>query len=126
MTSTRSPHARGDGPCIKALRDQSLEVLPTRVGMVRTYRTANGSTLRSPHARGDGPQTIGGQSYPYMFSPRAWGWSEDDRTLAWIDKVLPTRVGMVRTTPAEPDRSRSFPVGSRMRRHAHDGSGEAV
>ena len=114
----RSPHARGDGPFSVAgmfqkylfsprawgwsgtPRRSSIDnrVLPTRVGMVRgpggTVRLSN----RSPHARGDGPRTELPAGPAFRFSPRAWGWSGLMRVCPYCREVLPTRVGMVRTS----------------------------
>ncbi len=73
-----------------------VDVLPTRVGMVRTPRTFPRLPLSSPHPRGDGPQTapeLGGRS---QFSPPAWGWSGFASADPDYQLVLPTRVGMVR------------------------------
>ena len=70
-----SPHPRGDGPCPprppqclpafsppawgwsarRSRPDQPRPVLPTRVGMVRTYAPCPRSSPSSPHPRGDGP-----------------------------------------------------------------------
>ena len=73
---SRSPHARGDGPSIVADHVARVEVLPTRVGMVRPTPPAGDRTA--------------------MFSPRAWGWSGCMRRQSTHRVVLPTRVGMVR------------------------------
>jgi hypothetical protein len=94
-----------------------MNILPTRVGMVRTASTRKVSLSRSPHTRGDGPvfyqQIIGRSTSPHTrgdgptytlicylfleFSPHAWGWSEghDGEMVGPI--VLPTPVGMVRS-----------------------------
>src|SRR5438093_1381641 len=108
-----SPHPRGDGPASTLFAHASTgfsppawgwsavcpayhsgyPVLPTRVGMVRICRFTWGKMPCSPHPRGDGPNpgTIG--SKPFLFSPPAWGWSDDvyKALPEWV--VLPTRVG---------------------------------
>ncbi len=111
-----SPHPRGDGPprrpsresrrtfsppawgwsVISAVSLSLMPVLPTRVGMVRSWRSAARSPERSPHPRGDGPNLQRFQSPEEMFSPPAWGWSERIDALRSDECVLPTRVGMVR------------------------------
>ncbi len=115
-----SPHPRGDGPptLLNIWRLTSfsppawgwsvsfcgvrgcLEVLPTRVGMVRKTCGPTSSSPSSPHPRGDGPKIPPSPASLKRFSPPAWGWSV--ALLIWFISqiVLPTRVGMVR---------RSFP-----------------
>ncbi len=112
----RSPHPRGDGPPARVRAVLELKfsppawgwsgrgfrdymaalVLPTRVGMVRSWCGLWNSCPRSPHPRGDGPCQTRLSCRCRGFSPPAWGWSvvEQDRRL--LNKVLPTRVGMVR------------------------------
>ena len=80
-----SPHVRGDGPNMPTRRDAPVVVLPTCVGMVRT--------------RGD----VGVRRE--RFSPRAWGWSDIDRTSDVWRVVLPTCVGMVRAIAGNGTRS---------------------
>ncbi len=72
------------------------DVLPTRVGMVRTRRWWSTCDTRSPHARGDGPSSNLIASAFRAFSPRAWGWSGTLQNPHPERPVLPTRVGMVR------------------------------
>ena len=131
-----SPHARGDGSggalpwplpilfsprawgwsVLKSAAPQGIEVLPTRVGMVRCDSTFCGSMLVlptrvgmvrsrrrcnsrrgcSPHARGDGPSIACAGGAGREFSPRAWGWSALIIMFTLARAVLPTRVGMVR------------------------------
>ena len=64
--------------------------------MVRAQPVRAGRLLRSPHPRGDGPQGRLIGLKVDMFSPPAWGWSENDNLQEWLVQVLPTRVGMVR------------------------------
>src|ERR1019366_5066853 len=73
-------------------------VLPTRVGMVRRCCISRIMPRRSPHACGDGPRRQNPAELVLMFSPRVWGWSGDARVFSNHHLVLPTRVGMVRTT----------------------------
>ncbi len=128
-----SPHPRGDGPlgeeCVELcvgfsppawgwsapmfLKSALTLVLPTRVGMVRTRAWVRRAVVRSPHPRGDGPELALVEMGLVKFSPPAWGWSEtgaDDRRLP---VVLPTRVGMVRSTGnrRSPRRSSPHPRG---------------
>ncbi len=114
----RSPHVRGDGPERGALSRQlwsfsprawgwsvsgnrglgRYPVLPTCVGMVRHHARPSAKTPRSPHVRGDGPQEAGSQCTAVAFSPRAWGWSATSYSSLESTDVLPTCVGMVRTS----------------------------
>ena len=51
----------------------------------------------SPHPRGDGPATPTVRPPPPPFSPPAWGWSLSPGSRPGSGRVLPTRVGMVRS-----------------------------
>ena len=117
--TARSPHPRGDGPSGGENRRSSpafsppawgwsvmkrgginqSAVLPTRVGMVRTWPAVIVSPASSPHPRGDGPQGNPPSEIKTKFSPPAWGWSAHARLGAPHVIVLPTRVGMVRGSP---------------------------
>jgi len=111
-----SPHVRGDGPVPRLIGWRGCEfsprawgwsvthlaligllaVLPTCVGMVRSWCRSSCRSSRSPHVRGDGPAGIYHAGHLGEFSPRAWGWSDDTATMALPPQVLPTCVGMVR------------------------------
>ncbi len=112
----RSPHPRGDGPHFARwcrnngkfsppawgwsdqphLACPGQQVLPTRVGMVRSGSMAASLMACSPHPRGDGPVHLLRIDFRDGFSPPAWGWSGLHRRAAKPHVVLPTRVGMVR------------------------------
>ncbi len=113
-----APHARGDGPfdallqrfakaCsprtwgwsggLEAARPRS-RVLPTHVGMVRPCRSSCGWPAGAPHARGDGPFFAYERVCSMECSPRTWGWSVGIAASKTWSSVLPTHVGMVRTT----------------------------
>ena len=114
--SKSCPHARGDGPlsenyhtCKQKLSPRAwgwsamgggvhkeVEVVPTRVGMVRPGARHGWQTCGCPHARGDGPLTYDSTSVVVWLSPRAWGWSATAYSMSLADLVVPTRVGMVR------------------------------
>ncbi len=114
----RSPHTRGDGPdseAYVALLEKfsphawgwsanlttipdTENVLPTRVGMVRSRHATRLTPMCSPHTRGDGPSALTRVSDAPEFSPHAWGWSGIPRRDGNRQLVLPTRVGMVRDT----------------------------
>jgi len=114
----RCPHARGDGPSLTATARSTLllsprawgwsgwwrrtstraNVVPTRVGMVLIATNPRNTHPSCPHARGDGPRAVGHHKRPNELSPRAWGWSSQSRTATSTASVVPTRVGMVRTT----------------------------
>ncbi len=115
-TAYGSPHPRGDGPFKSVDEDlvalfsppawgwsdesahwvRDVDVLPTRVGMVRPALCWEIETWRSPHPRGDGPISPWVSQYRWTFSPPAWGWSAQIGQARFSKKVLPTRVGMVR------------------------------
>ena len=112
----RSPHTRGDGPQIwhrgtrviefsphawgwsdrNTIESRCAEVLPTRVGMVRSQSRSRPCCSSSPHTRGDGPVPAAVREMAVSFSPHAWGWSAVSRCERSRRFVLPTRVGMVR------------------------------
>src|SRR5271166_4779787 len=113
-----SPHTRGDGPNWRRSRNRRAKfsphawgwsdlpnllwhcsaVLPTRVGMVRQCTKTPRSPQRSPHTRGDGPIPLALSAALEAFSPHAWGWSVIAPEKSLHTDVLPTRVGMVRST----------------------------
>ncbi len=76
--------------------EKRQNVLPTRVGMVRTENESRERKKRSPHPRGDGPAVVGDWNVIVTFSPPAWGWSGGQHDHQRRRRVLPTRVGMVR------------------------------
>ena len=75
--------------------DPNEDVLPTRVGMVRSRWSSRLISCGSPHPRGDGPWHYSKGLQRRTFSPPAWGWSGIRFDLPTQDAVLPTRVGMV-------------------------------
>ncbi len=82
------------------VRRREFDVLPTRVGMVRTTSPVDEHPACSPHPRGDGPITTPWGSHTLVFSPPAWGWSVLGPPDGLEHLVLPTRVGMVRWASA--------------------------
>ncbi len=124
-----SPHPRGDGPRTRSFwgpdcmfsppawgwsgngneERRGVEVLPTRVGMVRQNGTSSSKFSGSPHPRGDGPGCTTCRPNRGRFSPPAWGWSALLGRTASNLRVLPTRVGMVRISILEPLLSVSSP-----------------
>ena len=124
-----SPHACGDGPGFKELFGYlyafsprvwgwsgstprslyALRVLPTRVGMVRVNEYCGTGKCRSPHACGDGPRPRLKLACLQWFSPRVWGWSTQEFRVAAQVRVLPTRVGMVRSAARLRRRPRRSP-----------------
>ena len=124
-----SPHPRGDGPPTHSATARKTEfsppawgwsegrvslthtkqVLPTRVGMVRSGAKPDLGPISSPHPRGDGPTLQDVVNTAAGFSPPAWGWSVY-RGINWfLLSVLPTRVGMVRSRPSTDPTSASSP-----------------
>ena len=118
LVPQRSPHARGDGPVSPSSSTPSLwfsprpwgwsaglpsstspsAVLPTPVGMVRAAGAGAAGRAGSPHARGDGPLAVTSSWGLQTFSPRPWGWSATEQRHDERAKVLPTPVGMVRSS----------------------------
>ena len=68
--------------------------------MVRILAGNEKFLLSFPLARGDGPSKIGQKRKITMFSPRAWGWSDDGLRMEAVSVVIPSRVGMVRSDTA--------------------------
>ena len=64
--------------------------------MVRARAARLVELNRFPHTRGDGPGTHVGLGHANQFSPHAWGWSGGECFFILIQRVFPTRVGMVR------------------------------
>ena len=110
------PHARGDGPpCVSSLNKMAGfsprpwgwtgaatlfragdDVFPTPVGMDRYHPRLRRGITRFPHARGDGPFLTRPTSSRIRFSPRPWGWTDENITFSYGRKVFPTPVGMDR------------------------------
>ena len=74
-------------------------MLPTRVGMVRRAATSIQEGCCAPHPRGDGPSYLMEKLAERWCSPPAWGWSALHHAILILNRVLPTRVGMVRYCP---------------------------
>src|SRR5208337_3567506 len=66
--------------------------------MVRRDQARDAAGSSSPHVRGDGPRSMTSNQIATKFSPRAWGWSGLESRGASDSAVLPTCVGMVRTS----------------------------
>ena len=114
----RCPHPRGDGPrsnpnsnkcdrlsppawgwsALRCVRECPERVVPTRVGMVRTPKPRLPLAPRCPHPRGDGPGGVTIKALCALLSPPAWGWSAPRGVRRAPQRVVPTRVGMVRLT----------------------------
>ena len=73
-------------------------LLPTHVGMVRGSCASAAWTNTAPHARGDGPPDAKSLPTVVSCSPRTWGWSARPGPPATPRRLLPTHVGMVRST----------------------------
>ncbi len=124
-----SPHPRGDGPDCEdydnlngsfspptwgwsaAPRSPTtgITVLPTHVGMVRSILQPNPVISRSPHPRGDGPARGPAFTPAPQFSPPTWGWSATSGAISVCPSVLPTHVGMVRSSVSSFSTSASSP-----------------
>ena len=116
VTGIRAPHPRGDGPtphyppcqwqkcsppawgwsALGCLQRTPRLVLPTRVGMVRVAPGYGRPAGSAPHPRGDGPHVLTRFRPLARCSPPAWGWSACPARPEAVQRVLPTRVGMVR------------------------------
>ena len=66
--------------------------------MVRNDGDFFSGSLSFPHSRGDGPEGTLQLGFSALFSPLAWGWSEQENDTTNSGGVFPTRVGMVRVT----------------------------
>ena len=117
-SASPSPHARGDVPgirvrayynddfsprpwgCSAADRHPARtgHLLPTPVGMFRAAATSARMAETSPHARGDVPQRPSRPGLPGDFSPRPWGCSDEQKPKSEDSKLLPTPVGMFRSS----------------------------
>jgi hypothetical protein len=89
-----SPRAWGWSACATCAKPAN-RVLPTCVGMVRSWRRLVPASQSSPHVRGDGPTPVPSCGNCTGFSPRAWGWSVGNYLISTVGMVLPTCVGMV-------------------------------
>ena len=123
-----SPHARGDVPRTRPpVHSKSAfsprpwgcsvvsvgaarrgELLPTPVGMFRPIANSGSSSRASPHARGDVPHEMNAASARVRFSPRPWGCSFFSKNLQNRLTLLPTPVGMFRSTTTTTTCRRSF------------------
>jgi len=88
---------------------RGIAVLPTCVGMVRSWGRAVHSGPCSPHVRGDGPRDRRRWPGQIQFSPRAWGWSANRVASKATRAVLPTCVGMVRSPSESPTSTAGSP-----------------
>ena len=88
---------------------EMLEVFPTCVGMVRTFTFSTAGAVRFPHVRGDGPTRERVNARHFLFSPRAWGWSEVLNVSDYRAWVFPTCVGMVRSGKRNATACQCFP-----------------
>ena len=77
-----------------------VTVLPTHVGMVLNPSSWVWDSSCAPHARGDGPAALGELAEINLCSPRTWGWSVLRSLRLVCSGVLPTHVGMVRSSAA--------------------------
>ena len=116
----RSPHPRGDGPgSARSSSNARHEFSPHAWGWSALASSPLSAACGSPHTRGDGPACGAWSQRQIVFSPHAWGWSVvrlqccvricgsphtrgdgPDRSMhrCWSRDVLPTRVGMVRSS----------------------------
>ena len=65
--------------------------------MVRLMDAPSAMASGAPHPRGDGPSPLVSAPCRRECSPPAWGWSGTSACQPFRRRVLPTRVGMVRT-----------------------------
>ena len=73
-------------------------LLPTRVGMARIRVGRRAAARAAPHTRGDGPAYLEGMPEVTFCSPHAWGWPATRATRLPEARLLPTRVGMARSS----------------------------
>ena len=67
------PHTHGDDPYRGFLLDWDSSLVPTRMGMIPTYRLSTSTRLTCPHTHGDDPLRIIVFAYFNSLSPHAWG-----------------------------------------------------
>ncbi len=94
--------------------------------MVRLRARCQPPKPGSPHSRGDGPVSPFVHRMVDAFSPLAWGWSDARVDFSSQNAVLPTRVGMVRSSgidraqdPRSPHSRGDGPNSHRVRRCPH-------
>ena len=125
----RYPHTRGGGPS-GWLTDQVADklsphawgwtvlgrhllagcvVIPTRVGVDRAWHERDGWALSYPHTRGGGPFRRDMKAKTTLLSPHAWGWTAGLVARAKERQVIPTRVGVDRSSTTNGRRARSYP-----------------
>ena len=117
-TFRSSPHARGDVPRLPLAPEAvpffsprpwgcsadgernppAVDLLPTPVGMFRAPRPARPTRTPSPHARGDVPSAAISSHFWNSFSPRPWGCSDTSTHPNILCRLLPTPVGMFRSS----------------------------
>ena len=64
--------------------------------MVRQVQLVAHDLGHFPHTRGDGPTTWMIAAPSERFSPHPWGWSDGSPSAAYLRRIFPTPVGMVR------------------------------
>ena len=124
-----SPHARGDVPGRRRLCSsggsfsprpwgcsaaffplwERRKLLPTPVGMFRLQGIQPRHDLPSPHARGDVPGAATAGYFGAAFSPRPWGCSGRGGRASSSPRLLPTPVGMFRSSPGISSRNAPSP-----------------
>ncbi len=102
------PHARGDGPCLPGAWHTQALFSPRAWGWTVVELTRKVVAVVFP-TRGDGPVTKVAAGPGGAFSPRAWGWTDPLTGPGTAAKVLPTRVGMDRSTRRRCSPSNRFP-----------------
>ena len=97
----------------------AVGVLPTRVGMVRACGSCSPRAFRSPHARGDGPLVDPNKLIRTMFSPRAWGWSDQRSRVGVLVQFSPRAWGWSGDDHGDAQRLNCSPHARGDGPHAH-------
>ncbi len=90
-----SPHTWG---CTvdKIPQKKPIKVVPTHVGVYRSFQTASKTHKSCPHTRGGVPDQDKAKSFYLKLSPHTWGCTGSELNLTRDDRVVPTHVGVYR------------------------------
>ena len=129
LSSVCFPHTRGGGPCPASIPVTVYQfsphawgwtgtregyklfphVFPTRVGVDLTGHVQSSRIRCFPHTRGGGPAVRVVSMLTSMFSPHAWGWTDQRTRHSRGCYVFPTRVGVDRELWFSSETRKSFP-----------------
>ena len=93
------PHACGGGPRDANYQPPLWVLSPRMWGWTARFVEIDGRTRRCPHACGGGPRIAWAPYNHESLSPRMWGWTRESVSLTRRGPVVPTHVGVDRSTP---------------------------